>query len=191
MRSSKKCFTFVKSNKNGLFGPIFVLMETKDRIRMLMEDQHMTQQVFADFIQQSPATLSSIFNGRTRPTLNIVEAIKAKIPDISVEWLLFGTGDMHISHPQEAASTHAEGGMASQEQMLNFENSPSPENFSTVPARPMPTSVSAHQQSVRNTHLDLFHEGIKNIDKEPRHVTEIRVYYDDQTYETFVPAKSK
>ena len=55
----------------------------------------MSQQVFADFLQQSPATLSSIFNGRTRPTLNIVEAIKMKIPDISTEWLLWGTGDMH------------------------------------------------------------------------------------------------
>ena len=61
----------------------------------------MTQQVFADYLQQSPATLSSIFNGRTRPTLNIVEAIKTKIPDISTEWLLWGTGDMHITHPTE------------------------------------------------------------------------------------------
>ena len=32
---------------------------------------------------------------------------------------------------------------------------------------------------------------MKNIDRQPRKVTEIRVYYDDQTYETFVPAKSK
>ena len=32
-------------------------------------------------------------------------------------------------------------------------------------------------------------EEIKIVDKQPRKVTEIRVYYDDQTYETFVPAK--
>ena len=32
---------------------------------------------------------------------------------------------------------------------------------------------------------------MKIVDKEPRKVTEIRVYYDDQTYETFVPMKSK
>ena len=30
---------------------------------------------------------------------------------------------------------------------------------------------------------------VRVIEKEPRRVTEIRVYYDDQTYETFVPAK--
>ena len=66
----------------------------KERIRELMESLHKSQQDFAQFIEMSPASLSSIFNGRTKPTLTIVEAIKKKIPDISVEWLLFGVGDV-------------------------------------------------------------------------------------------------
>ena len=61
----------------------------KDRIKQIMESKHMTQQVFAQFIDMSPASLSSIFNGRTKPTLNIVEAIKRKIPDINTNWLLY------------------------------------------------------------------------------------------------------
>ena len=64
----------------------------KDRIRQIMESQHMTQQVFADFIGLAPATLSSIYNERTRPTLSVVEAIKKKIPNISTDWLMFGSG---------------------------------------------------------------------------------------------------
>ena len=72
MHNSFFLFTFVKSLKIGRFAPIWHIMELKDRIRLIMEDQHMTQQVFADFLQLAPATLSSIFNGRTRPTLNIV-----------------------------------------------------------------------------------------------------------------------
>ena len=42
----------------------------KDRIRQIMEAQHMTQQVFASAIGTTPATLSGIFNDRTRPTIN-------------------------------------------------------------------------------------------------------------------------
>ena len=42
---------------------------------------------------------------------------------------------------------------------------------------------------VKNTHLEMIRDDAKIIDKEPRKVTEIRVYYDDQTYETFVPSK--
>lgn len=150
-----------------------------------MEVQHMTQQVFADFLQQSPATLSSIFNGRTRPTLQVVDAIKSKIPDISIEWLLYGTGDMYISHPQGAEEPLADGQPMGQEQTLNFD-SPFPVNNSMLSNG---TSTVGFQQGVKTTRPEVVREEIKIIDKQPRKVTEIRVYYDDQTYETFVPAK--
>lgn len=157
-------------------------MQIKDRIKLIMEDQHMSQQVFADFLQQSPATLSSIFNGRTRPTLNIVESIKTKIPDINTEWLLWGTGEMYNSHPanQEMDSDGLAG--ESQESMINFDQ---PNLFSA----PMNGSHAAFPQGVKSTRPEIVREEMKIVDKEPRKVTEIRVYYDDQTYETFVPAK--
>ena len=152
-----------------------------------MEDQHMTQQVFADFLQQSPATLSSIFNGRTRPTLQVIDAIKSKIPDISIEWLLYGTGDMYIAHPQSADESVSDSQMSAQEPTLNFDT-PLPEAVN-IPQNSSP--VVGYHQGVKTTHPEIVREEIKIIDKQPRKVTEIRVYYDDQTYETFVPAKSK
>ena len=148
----------------------------KDRIKRIMEEQHMSQQVFADFIGLSPATLSSIFTGRTRPTLNVVEAIKNKLPSISTDWLLMGVGNMYV----QAASEESESiSSSSVEQMLDFDASsndhPSPVFSQGVKSTPMNNSPSL----------------VKIIDKEPRKVTEIRVYYDDQTYETFVPLKTK
>ena len=62
----------------------------KDRIKQIMDAQQMSQQAFASFIDISPATLSSIFNGRTKPTISIIEAIKKKIPNINTDWLMFG-----------------------------------------------------------------------------------------------------
>lgn len=162
-------------------------METKDRIRTIMESQHMTQQVFADFLQQSPATLSSIFNGRTRPTLQVIDAIKSKIPDISIEWLLYGTGNMYISHPQGLEESVGRGNLQGQEQTLDFDSSlPSVNNMSQSG-----NSIVDYPQNVNNTRANMVREEVKIIDKQPRKVTEIRVYYDDQTYETFVPVKSK
>lgn len=160
-------------------------METKDRIRLIMEDQHMTQQVFADFLQQSPATLSSIFNGRTRPTLNIIDSIKTKIPDISIEWLLYGVGEMYLTHPEGPDQGMLEGQNQGQEQMINFD-SPAP-GVSQMTQNSV--SATPYSQSVKSTHPEIIREEIKIVDKTPRKVTEIRVYYDDQTYETFVPAK--
>ena len=150
-----------------------------------MEDQHMTQQVFADYLQQSPATLSSIFNGRTRPTLNIVESIKSKIPDISTEWLLWGTGEMYVSHPTDSEVSLSDQSDGGSEPMINFDQ---PSLFSSSVA-PSNAPQGNFQHGVKSTHLDFTREEVKIVDKEPRKVTEIRVYYDDQTYETFVPAK--
>ena len=144
----------------------------------------MTQQVFADYIQQSPATLSSIFNGRTRPTLNIVEAIKKKIPNISTDWLMFGVGDMYLplNEPLNEEENASNGPLQIQNPMLDFDATPSPTPQNAV-QQPL------NSNSVRSTRLDLERQEVKTIDKPQRRITEIRVFYDDQTWETFVPQK--
>ena len=153
-----------------------------------MESQHMTQQVFADFIGLAPATLSSIFNERTRPTLSVVEAIKKKIPNISTDWLMFGSGEMFVTSPGPAddlISTDNKGmnsGQSIQNPMLDFDQPQSP-----TPQQGPQTSYSFN--SVRNTRPEIERTEVKVVDKPQRRVTEIRVFYDDQTWECFVPVK--
>ena len=160
----------------------------KDRIRQIMESQHMTQQVFADYIGQSPATLSSIFNGRTRPTLNIVEAIKKKIPNISTDWLMFGSGEMYQDIPQRAdttlpqSETGVEGSIQVQHPTLDFDHPQQSTSQNVI-------SPYSNSNGVKNTRPEIVREEIKFVDKPQRKVIEIRVFYDDQTWDTFVPAK--
>ena len=150
----------------------------KDRIKMIMESQHMTQQTFAQFIQMSPASLSSIFNGRTRPTINIVEAIKNKIPNISTDWLMFGIGDMYLSGQSAKTAPSTPVSDTSESPMLDFEGD------STTPSG---SSETVFPHGVPSTPLKKVETVVKYIDKPQRKVTEIRIFYDDQTWETFVP----
>ena len=167
----------------------------KDRIRQIMEAQHMTQQVFANAIGTTPATLSGIFNDRTRPTINIIESIKKKFPDISLEWLMFGLGDMYQQAPTPSGEhvEPAEEGhftpQTGQEQVLDFGSNISPTPQPTNFKPQMSHSSPSYNNGVRNTRSEIVREEIKIVDKPVRHVTEIRVYYDDQTWESFVPAK--
>ena len=182
---SKFCFTFVNQTKNGHFGPYLSLIEAmKDRIRQVMESQHMTQQVFADYIGLAPATLSSIFNGRTRPTLNVVEALKKKIPNINTDWLMFGSGEMYQNMADHSTPTPSvsENGIFDQSPMLDFEQNPSvtPQNLSQTTQNPV---------AINKSRPEAVREDIKIIDKPQRKVIEIRVFYDDQTWDTFVPVK--
>ena len=160
----------------------------KDRIRQIMEAKQMTQVVFANYIGKSPATLSSIFTGRTRPTIDVIEAIKKKIPNISTDWLMFGSGEMYLpdqdpeNGSQEMSDQGSDGTPINQNLMFDFESSPAP-TPQNVP------STSFNFNSVRNTHPEIERTGVKFVDKPQRRVKEIRVFYDDQTWETFVPEK--
>ena len=144
----------------------------------------MTQQEFSDYIGLAPATLSSIFNGRTRPTLNVVEALKKKIPNINVDWLLFGSGEMFSSSQTEnpMPNNTSQESLFSDSQMIDFDNvqSPTPQNVS---------QTNSILNSVKPTRPEIVREEVKIVDKPQRRVMEIRVFYDDQTWETFVPAK--
>lgn len=197
----------------------------KDRIRQIQEAQHMSQQIFADYLGIGSATLSSIYNGRTRPTLNVVESIKRKLPAINTDWLMFGTGKMfsdNVGGGQNVGGMDANRGAdnASQdavqalsddlfggrmadhpnqggedELLLSFEG-PS-EGVSTPLQRPSggvrasqhPTAV-AGQPMPNSAHVKAQQRPVA-VERVVRHVTEIRVYYDDQTWESFTPSKSK
>lgn len=148
----------------------------KDRIKQIMEAQRLTQQEFANTLELSPATLSSIFNGRTNPTLNIVDAIKKKFPAISTDWLMFGSGSMYGDHSGDIAQGH-DSAFDGGEQVIDFGDAPQ--------TAPTPSAVNrAPQQGQQPTAVVM-----KNIYKAQRNITEIRIFYDDQTWETFVPKK--
>ena len=149
----------------------------KDRIREIMESQHMSQQVFAQFIEMAPATLSSIFNGRTRPTLNIVEAIKKKIPAINTDWLMFGQGPMYIDQ------------VAPQEPSLDFGDSVL--QATQVPVASSQDLYSPTPSPSHHPRQEMVREEIRLVEKPQRKITEIRIYFDDLTFETFVPDRSK
>ena len=150
-----------------------------------MESLHKSQQDFAQFIEMSPASLSSIFNGRTKPTLTIVEAIKKKIPDISVEWLLFGVGDMYANR-QATATSQELPTPTSSEPMLEFDFDDEAKHSRSE--KNADQTVNSNN-SVKRTRLENKENEVKSVDIVKRRVIEIRVYYDDYTFETYVPDK--
>lgn len=149
-----------------------------------MEAQHMTQQTFANFLGISPATLSSIFLGRTKPTLNTVESINSKFPNINLDWLMFGKGFMFNNQDDTADSSSAlsEGGAAA-EQTLNFSDAAEEQAPTTQTAA---AGFAGMQRGAQKAHV---RTDIICKEREPRRITEIRVFYDDQTWESFVPKK--
>lgn len=147
----------------------------------------MTQQAFAQYIDISTASLSSILNGRTKPTLNTVEAIRKSFPTINIEWLMFGTGTMFM------AGKTPEPPIGGKEQLPKDDAEPALDfGMSDTDDKSDGKSTAddmSDYQSVKSTPNKNVIPAIKFIDKPQRHITEIRVYFDDLTFETFVSEK--
>lgn len=154
----------------------------KDRIRQIMESQHMSQQTFANFIGMSAASLSSIFNNRTKPTLNTVEAIKSKMPSLSTDWLMFGRGSMFIEDSPAKDQAQSESADMPNEQIGDFGGG-MPDLFGNN------VFGQSAQQPMHRHAENVIRPEIKYVERPQRQITEIRVYFDDLTYESFVPKK--
>lgn len=143
----------------------------KDRIKLIMESQHMTQQAFSKFTGISAAVLSGIFTGRTKPTINQVEAIRKKIPNISLAWLLFGEGSMYDTERQDVLEIQHE--------------SPAPTLSEGNGETHEGKTKKNNGQGLTDKENTISEQ--KKLDILKRRITEIRVFYDDNTYEAFVP----
>ena len=153
----------------------------KDRIRQIMDDQRMTQKEFAQFTGISEGSLSGVFNERTRPTIQMIETIHEKLPNISVEWIMFGTGSMYITEKSQTPSNDAQ---------TSEKNSPllDVQNSSLTPSL-FDDSKNIRAAGGEGVLSNVGKTVVKYIDKPERKITEIRIFYDDQTWETFVPKR--
>lgn len=148
-------------------------MEIKDRIKLIMDKENMNAGTFADSIGVQQSTLSHVINGRNRPSLDVVIKIHQRYNYVNIEWLLYGVGEMLNGHiPTSGKSTPLD----------LFNQNPKnttvePENSKNRKGMPLETPVLTPKPTVV--------QEIKYIESPPRKITEIRIFFDDNTYEIF------
>lgn len=175
-----------------------------------MNSLHISQQAFAEFLGISSATLSSIFTGRTKVTLNTIMAIKEKYPSLNYNWLIDGTGPMFndknsgsdVANQDSASGTPTLTSASSDEAFLDFGDGEDTDASSASTQAQVKNSSSTRQQILgsdasaassllgKNQQQNQMVIHPKIINNIHHSVSQILVIYDDQTCETFVPQKS-
>ena len=169
----------------------------KDRIKQFMLDKNMTQKALAAELCISESTLTGIFTGRTRPTVNIIDAFHQFFPEVNMYWLMYGEGEMYSSsncqYGDNDGSKKVSDSNSSDTDIntstgssLGSHTPPSDVREQTFQGDlfsiPPVQHVSQHsypQQMIQPQIIE------KIIDKPQRKITEIRIFFDDGTYETF------
>ncbi len=111
----------------------------------------------------------------------MIESIHDQIPTISVEWIMFGKEPMYVNEKAETLSSSSE------------KLDPSSSLLDVQPSAVAPTLFDSHEVISRSPQSQLPVNAaktiVKYIDKPQRQITEIRIFYDDQTWETFEPKR--
>jgi transcriptional regulator with XRE-family HTH domain len=161
-------------------------MEIKDRIRLIMEKENMIAGIFADSIGVQQSTLSHVINGRNRPSLDVVMKVHQKYNYVNLEWLLYGTGEMmdkHASAPKAPISSTTTNSLYSDRNSPSLFNQKL-EKTDVEPDNSKNRKETPSESPVLNTESPVIQE-IKYIERPPRKITEIRIFFDDNTYEIF------
>lgn len=143
----------------------------KDRIYKIMQKEGLSQTEFAEKIGVSQSNLSHIFGSRgQKPSLDVVMGIHKAYPYVNLDWLLYGEGEME------------DGNTASQQ----------PSEISLY-AGGMPDGRDFRKETAPDPSYDppkeTVVEKVKYIEKPQPKITEIRIFFDNGTFEVFRPEK--
>ncbi|WP_025835736.1 helix-turn-helix domain-containing protein [Bacteroides stercorirosoris] len=153
-------------------------MSIKDRFKMIMERERLTAGAFAESIGVAQATISHILGPRNKyPSTEVILRLHQRYNDINLEWLLTGEGEM-----SNTSDSSIESGFDYPLFAENAEN---------------PSEVTGHAENRKEIASETPFNAPKEIVKQEiiykerplRKITEIRIFFDDNTYETFKPEK--
>ncbi|MBR4313001.1 MAG: helix-turn-helix transcriptional regulator [Bacteroidaceae bacterium] len=181
----------------------------RERIKEIIEREGMGQSQFADFIGVNRPTLSHILAGRNNPSMEVVMKIHQKFPKINILWLLDGIGsyggdavaddtdnealenstpatDLSPTYTRDEHETTAGNGQPSSRfyQGDLFAENPIFTAESTGAAKnrkEMPLQTPQKAPYLSDTQIEYAKKSLQ------RKIVEIKIFYDDGTYETFKP----
>ncbi|MBO7419257.1 MAG: helix-turn-helix transcriptional regulator [Bacteroidaceae bacterium] len=142
---------------------------------MILERVKLTPGNFAVQIGVSQATISHILNGRNKnPSAEVLLRLHETYPDIDLNWLLTGEGMMVRDNPDSLFT-----GTLFDDNLIK----PTKSASETENRKEMPS------ESAQNADNTIVKQEIIYKERPVRKIEEIRIFFDDGTYEAFTPNK--
>lgn len=180
-------------------------MDIVSRLKMFLQENGISNSLFADNCAIPRPTLSQLLNGRNKKVSDeLIAKIHSAYPSLNIMWLMFGDGDMFVPNQKSDAfaDTHepVENGMdfsgsnsasASQQRptTISFGGEAQPGVSRDNPRQQMPPQAAfndALQNIVRSGAMRQNDRKGGSHSAESR-VVSIMVFYNDGRFETFTP----
>lgn len=153
-------------------------MDIKERFRRIMEREHLNATAFAESIGVAASTISHILSGRNKSlSTDVILRLHAKYEDINLQWLITGEGNMSNSplSSNDVPDDYPLFAQNAENPNISLSN---PKNLKEMPLG-----------QAKSSHINTDIQNLIHIQKPSRKITEIRIFFDDNTYEIFKPEK--
>lgn len=161
--------------------------EIAKRIKQVMADMNLTTQQFADLTGTQRSSLSHVFNGRNKPSLELIDRIVQNVPDVSYEYLISG---------KQTASEQIQKETPSSDQDTKVTNDAVPEKQSDTNVTKADSDKSADEEPVFSDSEDpapyespggVSPDRTNNPSKPNNKVVRVVLLYSDGTFEQYTP----
>lgn len=155
----------------------------KNRLAAIMEKEGLTAGAFAESINIAQATISQIMRGRNMPSTEILLKLHQRYPEINLNWLITGQGNMYESQTPETA-TAAEADYNEDLATLPFDD-----NAIFPPNHAGNTKFSKETAFANqgNQQQPIVKQEIVYKEMPAKKIAEIKIFFDDGTFQTFKP----
>lgn len=153
-------------------------MDIKDRIKLILDREELSQVDFSSKTSIKPATLNHVLTGRNNASREVIEKILNAFPCYNEDWLVLGQGAMLTDSARQKIQEEVKQPLfpdypaKGDEQNGNNVKQLSEREFSSVRSRiyaDAPISTVVQQTN--------------------RKIAKIIVYYTDNTFETLIPSE--
>ena len=173
------------------------MQSDKERIEQIIKEKKLNNIEFCSKTALSPSTLSHILSERTKPTLPILRSIVDAFPDLNPMWILLGEGEMTKSGSgQTTDSDDIDDFLSPMRNGLGTSQKPNGSGMAQQSGAAQSGSKVQYQQVapenlITKTDLaDAMNKTLEQMQKPQRKVTEVRIFFDDGTFECFTLNKS-
>lgn len=144
----------------------------KNRIDLIRQNEGLTLAEFAEAINVGRATMTHISQGRNNPSLEVIMKIISRFQNVNVLWLMKGIGNAYLDQSVENTDLPL---FQASENGNSLATGQEPLKYATE------NEVKTPQEPIKET----VKEVVKYIERPSRKITEIRIFFDDNTFEIF------
>lgn len=159
-----------------------------EQIKLIIQEFGLSAGQFADEIKIIRSRISHILTGRNNPSLEIIQAILTRYPEISPSWLLFGNEPMFTgSEPSSKTEIPLPVEVTSRrkEEDLNLFNYKS--NVEKTAKSEAKIDEQIKEKTENKVEITKIPPEVDSSKNEKSSIRMITVFYTDKKYENFLP----